>query len=103
MSERQLRWYTVWSDEHSGHPPEQMQEYRASEAASAWFNAHWCSLGRPDETRVHVRCASGKVLVYDVFVEDIELDLGVTFVESEKPDSQPTTAAALDRAERATG
>jgi hypothetical protein len=100
---QQLRWYTVWSDKHPCHKPEQIQEYRASEAASAWFNAHWCGLGRPDEARVHVRCTSGKVLVYDILVEDIELELDVTFVEFEKPENQASATDALDRADRATG
>ena len=102
---QQLRWYTVWSDEHPSHPPERMQEFRASEAASAWFNAHWCGIGRPDEARVRVRCESGKVCVYDVTVEDISIDVYAQFVEVEfvKPDSQTTAnAEALDRAARAT-
>ena len=60
--ERKLRWYTVWSDEHPSHAPEQIQEFRASKAAKHWFDGHWCGLGRPDEARVFVRCVEDEKL-----------------------------------------
>jgi hypothetical protein len=109
-NERELRWYTVWSDEHPGHPPEQIQEHRARDAAKVWFDAYWCCLGRTDEARVFVRRMSdGKLYAFDVCVEDIQLDLDVAVVPLDA-EGRPieragdaVTAESLERAARATG
>jgi hypothetical protein len=98
--DRGLRWYTVWSDEHPGHTPETIQESRPSLAAKHWFDGHWCGLGRPDEARVFVRYAEGdELFAFDVYVDDIELDLGVTNVSFDG-NGKPVDLAPIDPGEK---
>jgi hypothetical protein len=107
------RVYNCWGEDFPGVQAEEIEASRASKAVEVWFDRNWCKLDRPDEARVLARRLSDqKLFAFDVYVEDIELDLGVDSVsldEDGKPieptfePGEPVTAESLDRAARATG